>query len=126
MTAANRHRPTARPLGGRACEGRRRGAGQAGGAWPRAVLPLLALVLSACAVPWDPDHPDRLDRVSLTAGDAQQRNIRLQAVNTVPPQHPLPQVTYDGQRALAVMELFYERVGAPPQGETGASISDGS
>lgn len=90
-----------------------------------AVAPALLLGLSACAVPWDPDHPDRMDRVTLGAGDAQQRNIHIHAVDPIPPKHPLPDATYDGQRVMAVLDLFYDRVGVPPQGAMGAPIGAG-
>lgn len=82
----------------------------------------LALALSACTVPWEHDHLDRLDRVTLAAGDAQERNIRIHAVDPIPPKHPLPDATYNGRRTMAVMELFYERVGVPPQGAGGAAV----
>ncbi|HUF57614.1 MAG TPA: hypothetical protein VMM55_13755 [Thermohalobaculum sp.] len=110
---------------GRAAERGSRGPARPGRAGRLAVLPLLALGLSACAAPLDFDSPDRLDRVTLTAGDAQERNITMHAVDPVPPVHPRPEATYDGRRTLAVMELFYERVGAPPQGGAGGSVGGG-
>lgn len=95
-----------------------------------ALAPALAVGVAGCAVPWDPDHPERLDRVALTAGDAQQRNIRLHAVDPVPPEHPLPPATYDGLRTLAVLDLFYDRVGSAPEaggeGTIGAEAGSGS
>ncbi len=94
-----------------------------GGRVPRlAAAGVLALALSACALPWEHDHLDRLDRVTLRAGDAQERNFRIHAVDPIPPKHPLPEATYDGQRTLAVMELFYERVGSSPQDAGGAAV----
>ena len=104
----------------------RGGVGRTGRARLLAALPVLALGLSGCAVPWDPDHPERLDRVALTAGDAQQRNIRIQAVDPVPPEHPRPPATYDGLRALVVLDLFYDRVGSAPQAGGGGTIGAGA
>ena len=97
-----------------------------GGRVPQLAAAALALAVSACTLPWDHDHLDRLDRVTLTAGDARERNFRIHTVDPIPPKHPFPEATYDGQRTLAVMEQFYERVGVPPQGAGGAAVGAGS
>lgn len=120
-------RAVAGPVGrGRAAERGPRRPARPGRSGRLQILALLALGLSACAAPLDFDHPDRLDRVTLTAGDAHERNITQHAVDPVPPVHPRPAATYDGQRTLEVMALFYERVGVPPQGGAEDSIGGGA
>ena len=53
--------------------------------------------------------PDRLDRVSLRAGDAQERNITIHAVDPIPGGEPALRSGTDGKRVLGVIKGWYER-----------------
>lgn len=76
-------------------------------------LPIICLALTGCAdLPYDYDGLDRLDRIDVRAGDAQQRNITLQTVDPLPAGKHAVIVSTDGKRTMAVMEDYYDR--SPP------------
>lgn len=86
-----------------------------------ALLLCLAVGSAGCArVPWDHDHLDRMDRISVRAGEAQARNIRIQTVDPIPEEAPPLPPPHDGRRALAVMELYL----GPGVGAAGPAVDD--
>lgn len=89
-----------------------------------ATISALVLLSSGCVPSLQgSDHFDRLDRISVRAGDAQARNITIQSVNPMPDERSEPHPSYDGRRAMAVMDRYYGNVdGArmPSRGATAA------
>ena len=89
-------------------------------------LAIFVLSVAGCTAEGDYDHLDRQDRISHRAGDTQARNMHIQAVNPVPPEHAPPPATYDGQRALLVMGLYYDTTGVGPGADAaGTGAADG-
>lgn len=82
-----------------------------------------SLLLSSCgALPYDTDGLDRLDRIEVRAGDAQQRNITLLTLDPIPGNHAVALAPADGKRIMAVMEDYYDWSPAPTEGTEGATI----
>ena len=91
----------------------------------RAQAGVLALLLAAAGCAGSQDHLDRLDRVSHRAGDAQARNIRVHAVDPVPPEDAPPPATHDGRRLLIVMENHFASTGGDAGAGAGGAAGAG-
>ena len=69
----------------------------------RTIPILLLLGLSACS---HNDALSRTDTVTVEAGDAKARNIRMHAVNPVAGQSPVPAPGADGVRAISTFVAY--------------------